>query len=193
MRTLLSHVLFVMVLVYHSFLWAGDIAGIPANDMHLDKFDMPAPIFKFANGESLETYKGKWVMLHFWATWCVPCKRELPALSHLYDHMKDNPHFALIAISIDNSDTEKNVPAYIKQLGLDLPVHVLSQTTISDDYWSWGVPVTYFINPQGHLVARAMGERAWDSPATQKFVSDLVSSTTLPESKVSTPVNTGKK
>lgn len=112
-------------------------------------------------------------MLHFWATWCKPCARELPALDHLYMRWRHQA-VAFFALAIDD-ENETGVPAYVRAHGLQLPVLPLSVPHAPRNYWNWGVPASYLINPEGQLVGRALGERNWDSDAGDALIAALTS------------------
>jgi thiol-disulfide isomerase/thioredoxin len=150
---------------------AGDIPGQSWHDLQLDKLDQPAPQFDTGSGKTLADYHGQWVIMHFWATWCGPCMHELPALNNLYIRWH-NHHVAFFAISID-TDSAADVAGFVRKLGLQLPLLLSGEMHTPERYWSWGVPATYLVNPEGRLVARALGPRAWDSVAGDALLAAL--------------------
>lgn len=111
------------------------------------------------DGEGL---RGKLVVLHFWATWCMPCRREMPALARLANALGSAAYVVLVAIDAEASSDE--VRAYVAPLHLDLPIYLAREGTIPKSFWTWGVPVTYVIDAAGRFVGRASGERAWSAP-----------------------------
>ena len=103
--------------------------------------------------------------------WCSSCMKELPELERLYSRC-DSKKVAFITVSIDEEHKDK-VASFIRNLDLKLPVVLGMNTKISRSYWNWGVPVTYLINPQGKIIARALGPRNWDSVAGDKLIASL--------------------
>ena len=133
----------------------------------------PAPDFvlKDIHGKevSLEQFKGKPILLNFWATWCGPCKVELPSMQRLHDASKDNGNIQIIAISIDRSNTEK-VHQYAQSLNLSFPILLDPDRTARKPYFIRGLPTSYLIDADGKLQGFISGARKWDSPAaTQVF------------------------
>ena len=132
----------------------------------MQKLDEAAPDFMLrdASGGSLHLsdLRGRTVILHFWATWCKPCRMELPALEAMVHQLTDSA-VMLIAVAIDVDMDSARVRRYAHDLGVNFPVYLAADGTISERYWSWGVPVTYLIDPEGRLVARTLGPREWAS------------------------------
>lgn len=118
--------------------------------------------------------RGKTVLLHFWATWCTPCKKELPALDSLAADL-DPARFAVVLVAIDTAITPAEVLAYARDLGVRLPVYVAASGGVSDSFWGWGLPVSYLINEQGRFIGRLRGPRAWHEPAVRNALAALQS------------------
>ena len=110
--------------------------------------------------------RGKTVLLHFWATWCMPCNKELPALDNLAADL-DPARFVVVLVAIDTAITPAEVLAYARGLGVRLPVYVAASDGVSDSFWGWGLPVSYLINEQGRFIGRLRGPRAWHEPAVR--------------------------
>jgi len=111
---------------------------------------------------SLSEFKGKVVILNFWATWCGPCRAEMPSLNKLYIALKDKG-LAVIAISVDTS--EKTVRPFIKEQKLSFPVLMDKDKAVSfDEYGIFGLPTTFLIDRNGMIVEKIPGEREWDTP-----------------------------
>lgn len=147
--------------------------GIPAQSydaLKLQHLDEPAPDFAIGGGQRLSSLGGRWVLLHFGATWCVPCRREMPALDRLYIRWHDGVDFVVVAI---DEQRDGRVAAFAQSLGLHMPLLNLDAAAATPRYWTWGVPVTYLINPAGNIVARAMGDRDWDGPAAAALMQSL--------------------
>lgn len=110
---------------------------------------------------TLQTFQGKLLILHFWATWCVPCRREMPALNQLRIRFPDVP-LALLAISIDAPSDTAAARKMAGEWGLRFPVALAAAGSVPGTYWTWGVPVTYLIAPDGRLLGRILGTRNWE-------------------------------
>ena len=140
------------------------------------KSEKPAPDFTLetptGNYLSLSDYKGKTILLNFWATWCVPCKKELPSMQRLYDFLKKDG-IEVIAISIDRNQRER-VNQYIKDYHLTFPVLLDPSQKVRKNYFIMGLPTSYLIGGDGKLKGFVSGEREWDSPAAKKMFSTMI-------------------
>ena len=116
--------------------------------------------------------RGKIVLLHFWASWCTPCKKELPELDSLAADL-DPARFAVVLVAIDTAITPAEVLAYARGLGVRLPVYVAASGGVSDSFWGWGLPVSYLINEQGRFIGRLRGPRAWHEPTMHSALAAL--------------------
>lgn len=161
----------LLALCFYTSVQAGEINKQSWHDLRFNKLNQPAPDFSVGDGKLLSSYHGQWVILHFWATWCEPCSSELPELNHLYMRWRDHD-VEFLTISIDTEDKEK-VSAFAQKLGLQFPVLLGDDVNVTDRYWTWGLPVTYIINPDGIIVARALGPREWDSNAGDTLLTSL--------------------
>jgi peroxiredoxin len=142
----------------------------------LPRNELPAPDFTLQNSNgnsvSLSDFKGKAVLLNFWATWCVPCKKELPSMQKLYEALKLDG-VEVIAISIDR-DKQKRIHQYINDYKLTFPVLLDPSQKVRKDYFILGLPTSYLIGADGKLKGFISGEREWDSTASKKLFSTLV-------------------
>lgn len=120
----------------------------------------------------LSDLKGKVVVLNFWATWCPPCREEIPSMMKLNSAMAGKP-FQMVAISID----EGGVPAiesFFKQSGFSLPVYIDPDGKAAKTYGITGVPETFIIDKNGILVKKVIGPLAWDSADAIAFFEGLM-------------------
>ena len=120
----------------------------------------------------LSDLRGKVVMLNFWATWCPPCKEEMPAIQSLYDRFKGQG-FAVVALSVDSDGREVVVP-FVKEHKLTFQVGLDPKMQVAAAYGVRGLPATFLIDKKGRLVTMALGPREWDSPAARAMIETLL-------------------
>lgn len=108
----------------------------------------------------LSDYRGKVVFLNFWATWCKPCREEMPSMQVLYKNFEKDG-LVILAVSIDRVTTKKEVPPFVKGLNLTFPVLVDSWGQTDKRYKLMGVPETYIIDREGTLREKVIGPRDW--------------------------------
>ncbi len=110
--------------------------------------------------------------MNFWATWCPPCIREMPAMQRAYDKFKDRG-FQIIAISVDlgNSDA---VRKFTESLKLNFQVLLDPENRVKQAYRVRALPTTYLIDRAGRVVAYGMGAREWDSEAAFDLIAHLL-------------------
>lgn len=125
----------------------------------------PAPAFTLpllGGGEiSLAGNRGKFVFLNIWATWCGPCREEMPSMQRLYEKMAGGK-FEMIALSIDE-DISK-VEEFVKEFNLTFPIALDPKQTVAVQYKITGVPETYLISPDGVVMHHIIGPGEWDNP-----------------------------
>ncbi len=119
----------------------------------------------------LSDYKGKVVFLNFWATWCKPCKEEMPAMELLYNAIKGR-NFEMIAVSIDR-DISKVEP-FVKELNLTFPIILDFMGKADRRYKLTGVPETYIIDQNGVIAEKIIGPRDWTRTESLGVVLDLL-------------------
>lgn len=128
----------------------------------------PVPELRFVDGadrpRTLSEFHGKAVLLNLWATWCVPCRREMPALDRLQARL-GGPDFEVVALSIDKKGLPA-VQAFYGELGLKaLAIYLDVSGRAASQIAAPGIPTTLLVDAQGNEVGRAAGPREWDSPA----------------------------
>jgi cytochrome c biogenesis protein CcmG/thiol:disulfide interchange protein DsbE len=127
--------------------------------------------------KSLADYKGKVVLLNVWATWCEPCRVEMPSIEKL--HREFGPHgLAVVAISVDDPGAESRVLDFVKELGLTFEVlHDPKQVT-TRNYQITGYPETFIIARDGTIRKKLIGASDWSSEANRALVRELLGGTT---------------
>ncbi len=135
----------------------------------------PAPALELedldGNAVSLEQFRGKFLVVNFWATWCEPCTREWPDLDLLATRLSERDDIAVIAISVDQDASL--VTPYIERMGL-AETHVkILRAKATDAQKLWGsekIPDTYFVTPEGELEAVFVNVREWGRPKAVRCV-----------------------
>jgi thiol-disulfide isomerase/thioredoxin len=120
---------------------------------------------------SLRQLRGKVVFLNFWATWCIPCREEMPALERLH---QTYPAQDLAVISIDLKETADQVRAFFQKHGLSFPALLDQDGSVFRDYLVAGMPTTYLIGRDGTLLARGIGGRDWTRTEAQQLIKELI-------------------
>ncbi len=129
--------------------------------------------FMNINGKNskLSDFKGKVIMLNLWATWCPPCRAEMPSMQKLYDDFK-NKNFVITAVSQgENLDTVKN---FLKNNNYSFPIFIDINNEIARVYSTGSIPTTYLIDKEGYLIARFVGGRDWYSKESIDLINELL-------------------
>lgn len=142
-----------------------------------------APDFKLPDLEDkpvrLSDFRGKVVFLNFWATWCKPCKEEMPSMEVLYKNF-ERDGLVVLAVSIDRVTTKKDIPPFVKSLNLTFPILVDSWGQTDKRYKLMGVPETYIIDQQGILREKIIGPRDWTLLDNLQTITALLKSGSTP-------------
>jgi cytochrome c biogenesis protein CcmG, thiol:disulfide interchange protein DsbE len=137
-----------------------------------------APDFQaidLATGDSVslrERYHGMVTLINVWATWCVPCRAEMPAMEKLYQALAPNG-FRIAAISIDEGPPE-DVRAFGQDLSLSFDLLHDRSTKIQQIYQTTGVPESFLVNREGVIVKRVIGAHDWSSPVNRGLIERLL-------------------
>jgi thiol-disulfide isomerase/thioredoxin len=123
---------------------------------------------------SLSDYRGKVVLVNFWASWCSPCIYEMPVLKRLKKQLSDRP-FEILAVNV--GEKKYRVRKFVKLINFDLPVLL---DTSSDTFDQWGakiLPTSFVIDAEGHIRYRVIGDPEWDGENTLAILEELLSET----------------
>jgi len=146
-------------------------------NLRLAPVDHPGPAPRFLSmtpqGKKMgiDDFKGKLVVLNFWATWCPPCRLEMPSMEKLYQEFKGQ---GLEVVAINFMEREKAITSFLKENGFSFPVLLDKKGEIARKYGVHGLPVTYLIARNGNLLAKSMGYKDWYKPDIRQLISTLL-------------------
>ncbi len=134
----------------------------------------PAPAFVAAalgGGERrLADFRGRLVLLNFWATWCPPCVEEMPSMEALHQAYRTRG-FTVLAVSSD-ADGARAVAPFVEKLGVTFPVLLDPSGEVAARYGARNLPVSFLLDAEGRVVAAAQGARDWASPQAREVVAE---------------------
>ncbi len=138
------------------------VAGRPAPPLLLDNLDGEA--------YDIENSQGRWRFVHFWASWCGPCRKEMPSIDRITRLLDDsNIEFVLV----NTAETEDSVFTFLGIVAPDL-VPLLDSDGLATEAWQpRGLPATYLVDPDGLIQYQALGGREWEKPAYLDFLRSL--------------------
>jgi len=114
-----------------------------------------------ASDVSLSDYQGKVVLLNFWATWCMPCRQEMPSMEKLWQKYREQG-LVIVAVSTDEGGPSR-VKSFVKRFKLSFPVVLDPESTVSDRYQVSGLPVSFLIGQEGRIAGKITGSEDWMS------------------------------
>jgi peroxiredoxin len=123
--------------------------------------------------KTLADYKGKVVLLNVWATWCEPCRVEMPSIEKVYREFGPQG-LSVVAVSVDDPGTEPHIRAFAKELGLTFEIlHDPTQLT-KTNYQVTGFPETFIIGREGKIRKKVIGAADWSSEANRALLRELL-------------------
>ncbi len=139
----------------------------------------PDVAFKLADdaGEAtLKDYRGKYILLNFWATWCAPCRKEMPQLAELQSEFGGDDFEVLTIATGRNSPT--GIKKFFEEIGVDnLPRHQDPRQSLAGQMAIFGLPITVLIDPEGREVARLRGDADWASDNAKAIIATVLGHT----------------
>jgi thiol-disulfide isomerase/thioredoxin len=151
-------------------------AGL-AREAGMEAYPVPlkAPAFALTSlaGETRarQDYRGRVVLLNFWASWCPPCREEFPSLQRLQQALGGRD-FTVLAIAV--ADSEAAVNGFLEGRRPGFDVLLDDERKTAADYRAAGVPVTYLLDREGRLLAGKTGPQNWDSPQMQRLIRHFI-------------------
>ncbi|TNF58919.1 MAG: TlpA family protein disulfide reductase [Rhodobacteraceae bacterium] len=140
----------------------------------------PAPVsdaaFLLEDGTTegrLSDYRGKWVLLNFWATWCAPCRKEMPMLAELQTEFGGET-FEVVTLATGRNSPQ-GIARFFDEIGVDnLPQFRDPQSAVAREMAVLGLPVTVIVDPEGREVARLLGDADWASDSAKAILRSLI-------------------
>jgi thiol-disulfide isomerase/thioredoxin len=138
------------------------VAARPAPALQLDNLDGEA--------YDLESSQGRWRFVHFWASWCGPCRKEMPGIDRMTRLLADS---GIEFVLVNTAETEDTVFTFLGIVAPDL-VPLLDSDGVATDAWQpRGLPATYLVDPDGLIQYQALGGREWEQPEYLEFLRSL--------------------
>ena len=122
----------------------------------------------------LKQSRGRWVLLHFWASWCGPCRKEMPIVYQLQKQLADKPIDIIIVNTAEDEDT---IFSFLGSVAPDLHSYMDRDGELTEIWAPRGLPTTFFIDPQGRKRYLALGGRPWLDDQYQRFLKSLFQET----------------
>jgi peroxiredoxin len=123
----------------------------------------------------LRDLRGRVVLLNFWATWCAPCREEMPALQTLARELGPR---GLTVVGVNFKESAREVEPFVREHGLEFPMLLDAEGRVSERYQVFALPVTFLVDRRGMLVATVLGIRDWVGPDARAYLGQLLA---LPE------------
>ena len=180
MRLLLAAALYTAMGTFANAADIETLGTLREGDMRKLRFHksakmVPDTAFTAENGEAITmgTYEGKVIVLNFWATWCAPCRKEMPHLSELQAEFGgDDFQVVTVATGVNQRPAMQR---FLGEIGVDnLPLHTDGNSALARDMGVIGLPVTLILDPQGQEIARLIGDADWASDNAKEIVKTLI-------------------
>jgi len=157
MKAIFKHILWLLVLSHSAIVFAVQPVfppvAMPFTAHNFDVTDIDGTQYR------LSDYKGKVIVLNFWATWCPPCREEMPAMNRAHHKLKNDD---VVVLAINVGEDEDTIFEFTGNYPVDFPLLMDKDGTVIKRYPVMGLPTTYIISPTGVVTHRTIGVRAWD-------------------------------
>jgi len=153
--------------------WQATAAELPKGILTLDGRAAPPLVLNNMDGETwdLSEARGHWAFVHFWATWCGPCRREMPTIQAIF------PQFdpaELEIVLINTAESEDTVFSFLASVAPDITPLMDEDGLVTERWQPRGLPATFFVDPEGKLRYLALGDRDWNTPLYLDFIKHLI-------------------
>ena len=160
------HIYFSLFIIMAGLLVSVPSAQAQSNVLHTVKGNPVAAEFSLEDIDGkvhhLSDYRGKVVMVNFWATWCPPCRQELPSMERLWLATRDK---GVVMLAINIGEDADTIFTFTSDYPVTFPLLMDRDSSVIKHYPVLGVPTSFIIDPQGRIIYRAVGTRKWDDKA----------------------------
>ena len=142
---------------------------------HSEAKPVSAQTFTHENGGEgrLSDYQGKYVLLNFWATWCAPCRKEMPMLADLQTELGGD-QFEVVTLATGRN-SPMGMKKFFEEIGVDnLPLHRDPKADVGREMGVFGLPITVILDPEGNEIARLQGDADWSSDSAKAILTALI-------------------
>jgi peroxiredoxin len=162
------------LLLFVLLILNGLAAAGPIKNLQEMKEREKAPAFALANLDGkkvqLSDFRGRIVFLNFWASWCAPCREEMPGMEKLFRDLKGQD-FVILGVNV--KENREKAQKFAQELKITFPLLLDPQGEVGLLYGAWGLPTTYIIGKKGEVIARAFGPAVWDSKESYEYFRSL--------------------
>ncbi len=116
----------------------------------------------------LSELKGKKVIVNFWATWCPPCKAEMPHMQNFYEDFSDEENVEILAVNLTSEDKEESVQNFVQDYGLTFPIPLDTEGVVGETFQAITIPTSYMIDTKGRIQNKIVG------PMDENMIKDFV-------------------
>ncbi len=163
---LIAAILFTINALFHDEMFPV-VVGTGAPDFSASTLDTKPTV------KSLSDYSGQVVLLNVWATWCLPCRVEMPSIEKLHEQYGPKG-LKVVAVSIDDPGTDAQIREFVKSFGLTFQILHDPKNVISADYQVGGYPETFVIGRDGVIRKKVMEATDWNSPENRALIERLL-------------------
>ena len=148
-------------------------AGLRALKERIPARDFSLAIVSSGTTQSLSGFRGKVVFLNFWATWCGPCRQEMPSMDALYGKFREK---GLEILAVNIMEKKADVLAFMESNKLSFPAYLDIDGTVSNSYGIQSIPTSFLIDREGKIAVRLVGSIDWDTPKIHAAIEELLNS-----------------
>ena len=147
--------------------------SLPQGIMKLDGRDAPQLALNNMDGKAydIRNFRGRWVFVHFWASWCGPCRREMPLINELVPKIN---HKQMEFMLVNTAESEDTVFSFIATVAPGLNILLDTDGQATERWQPRGLPASFLVDPTGKLRYLALGGRPWNEPAYHNFINTLI-------------------
>ncbi len=139
----------------------GETPHSPAKTLDFTLKDMEG------NSHTLSAYRGRIVFLNFWASWCPPCREEMPSMQKTYTSWDKNK-YVMLAVNVDEG--REKIKEFARKNGYTFPILIDNGSGVSKKYGIRGIPTTYLIDGKGRMITKVVGSRDWSLEEIQRII-----------------------